>query len=99
MPSETPQTLPSIPKVTQIIRDNIKQIAADVATTAASIGAVLTVILSLTNTVHLPDNVTAIIVTASTVVATVAQEARRIAGEKKAAKARLAAAIKASEEK
>ena len=52
----------------------------------ASISAILALVVNLAPSVHLPAAATAIIVSASTVVATVVAEARRIARAKKAAK-------------
>ena len=70
----------------QSVQTDAKKIAGDVATVGASISAILALVVNLAPSVHLPAAATAIIVSASTVVATVVAEARRIARAKKVVK-------------
>jgi len=60
----------------------IKKIATDVVTAGASISAVLAVLLNTSNTIHLPAQDVAYIVTASSVVSAAVAQARRVLGSK-----------------
>ena len=71
---------------TTSIKTYAKKIATDVITTAASVSAILAAVLNLAPSVHLPAQYIAWIVTASSVVAAVVAQARRVAGAKIAAK-------------
>ena len=70
----------------QSVQNDAKKIAGDVVTVGGSVSAILALVVNLAPSVHLPASATAIVVSASTVVATIVAEARRIARAKKAAK-------------
>ena len=75
--------------MTQIQLDT-KKIAADVVSVGVAVLAVLGIIVAIAPSVHIPTSVTAVLVTASSVLATVIAEARRVAEAKKVAAKRAA---------
>ena len=64
--------------VIQNIQNDIKIIAADVVTIGGSVSAVIATIVNVAPTVHIPASTTAILISASSVIATIIAEARRI---------------------
>jgi hypothetical protein len=76
-------TLPTIPASLKVYA---RKIATDIATTAAAVGSILAVLLNVAPSLHVPSTYIAWIVTASSVVAAVVAQARRVAGAKLAAK-------------
>ena len=65
---------------------NVKAVATEVATIAASVGAVLAVVLNVAPSAHLPAQDVAYVVAATSVVGAIAAEARKVAGVKVAAR-------------
>ena len=66
------------------IQSDLSKIATDVVTVGASVSAVLATIVNVAPSVHIPANATALIVSVSTVLATVIAEARRFVRAKAA---------------
>jgi hypothetical protein len=64
------------------VQTDARKIAADVAGVGGAVSAILAIIVNAAPSVHIPATSTALIVSVSTVVATVIAEARRIAGSK-----------------
>lgn len=69
-----------------ITATSVKKFAANVATIAASIGAVLAVLLNTATTLHAPANEITIIVAAGSIVAAIGLAAKDVASVKLAAR-------------
>ena len=65
-------------KIFAIIRGNAHKILTDILTVGASVGAILLFVQQLSTTVHLPAGANAIIAGATTLLATILAEVRRI---------------------
>jgi preprotein translocase subunit SecY len=63
-----------------------RRIAGDIVTVGATVGALVAILVNVAPAVHLPAGATSILVAASTVIATVVQQARRVARQNKAVK-------------
>ena len=73
--------------VMQSVKADSKKIAGDVVTVGGSVGALIAILVNVAPAVHLPAAATAALVAASSIVASVVAEARRIQRAKKLAKA------------
>jgi hypothetical protein len=72
--------------VKQSVQNDAKTIAGDVVTWGGTLTVILTVLLNAAPSIHLPAQYIAVLLSASTVVATVVAQARRIARAKTIAK-------------
>ena len=63
-----------------------RRIAGDIVTVGGTVGALIAILVNVAPAVHIPATATAILVAASTVIATVVQQARRVARQNKAVK-------------